>query len=75
MTKDMGMAEAAAFAQSSLIRSAFWPLGSCAQCQSLGEESITLAEEDQAESSCANGICTCLGHTVGHAMGGEEAAK
>lgn len=50
MTKDMGMAEAAAFAQPSLIRSAFRPLRSCAQWQSLGEESIALAEEDQAES-------------------------
>lgn len=62
--------------QPSLIRFAFRPLRSCAQWPELGRGgSIDLAEEDQAESSCANCTCTYPGHTVGYAIGGEGAAK
>lgn len=50
MTKDVGMAEAAAFALA-FIDKAFRPVGSlCPGEREEGEGSIALAEEDEAES-------------------------
>lgn len=74
MTKDMGIAEVAAFASAFADKVCFQ--ASQLLCSVLGRGgSVDLAEEDQAESSCANCMCTYPGHTGARAMSGEGTAK
>lgn len=78
MTKDVGMAEAAAFAPAFIDKACFqacWvpvPSG-----RAWEREALLWQRKMKPSPSCANWICTCTcpRHKVGHATGDEGAGK
>lgn len=76
MTKGMGIAEAAPFAPAFIDKDCFqasWVL--CPVGRAWERKTLLWPRKIKMSPNCANWICTCPGHKVGHATGGEGAAK